>query len=193
MDNMSLRQKTRSALDRIDAVESTINELVSSLNNVIQQLNARLSDTAEKLQALTDVVGPEKVSEAMRALVLAKAEKQAAAAKEALDDAIGKGQLVAATVIGENSLVVGREFDKDGNLIPPGRIQLTFGGIKSEFQEQLRGQGFGFTVETPVGGKFEVLEVYDFVTDTKAEAAPSEVVVDAATNQTTTTTDSSPA
>lgn len=184
MDHLSLRQKTRSALDRIDAVESTINELVSSLNNVIQQINSRLSDTTEKLQALTDVVGVDKVNDAMRTLALAKAEKQAAAAKEALDDALAKGQLVAGSVIGENSLVVGREFDRDGNVIPPGRIQLTFGGIKSEFQEQLRGQGFGFTVETPLGGKFEVLEVYDFVTaTTKAETAPSEVVVEAAASE----------
>lgn len=176
MDNMSLRQKTRSALDRIDAVESTINELVSSLNNVIQQLNARLADTTEKLEALTEVAGPDKVKEALRSIAVAKAEKQAASAKQALEEALMNGQLVAAQVIGENSLVVGREFDKDGNVIPPGRIQLTFGGIKSEFQDKLRGQGFGFTVETPIGGKFEVLEVYDLVANTKSDEATTEVV-----------------
>lgn len=191
MDNLSLRQKTRSALDRIDAVESTINELVSSLNGVIQQLNARLADMSEKLQAVTDVVGVENVTKALDALAQAKAEKQLASAKEALNDALTKGHLVPAATIGENSLVVGREFDKDGNLIPPGRIQLTFSGIKAEFQEKLKGQGFGFTVDTPTGGKFEVLEVYDFATAAKA-TAPSEVVVEAtASTDTTTTTDES--
>lgn len=191
MDNLSLRQKTRSALDRIDAVESTINELVSSLNGVIQQLNARLGDISEKIQALTDVVGAENVTKALDALAQAKAEKQLASAKEALADALTKGHLVSADSIGENSLVVGREFDKDGALIPPGRIQLTFSGIKAEFQEKLKGQGFGFTVDTPTGGKFEVLEVYDFATAAKP-TAPSEVVVEAtASVDTTTTTDES--
>ncbi|NBT57360.1 hypothetical protein EBT16_01105 [bacterium] len=179
MDNLSLRQKTRTALDKIDVIEDTINELVTGMNNVIQQLNGRLADVSEKLDALATLVGPEKFQEVLKANALAKTKAQADAAKKALEQHVASGDLVAATTVGTESLVVGREFDKDGNLLEPGRIQLTFSGIKKEFQDQLLGQTAGFTVTTPVGGKFEVLEIYDFVAKETPTVAPSAEVVDA--------------
>lgn len=190
MDNISLRQKTRTALDRIEVIETTINELVTGVNGVVQQLNGKLLDVAEKLEALADIVGKDKFEEVLQANALAKAKGQAEAAKKTLEQHVEAGDLAVSATISENSVVVGREFDKDGNLLEPGRIQLTFGGIKKEFQDQLLGQAVGFTVATPVGGKFEVLEIYDFVLKEEPTTAPSAEVVDAtATTTTDATTD----
>lgn len=188
MDNLSLRQKTRTALDRIEVIETTINELVTGMNNVIQQLNGKLMDAGEKLEALATLVGKEKFEEVLAANAVAKAKGQAEAAKKTLEQHVEAGDLEVAATISEQSVVVGREFDKDGNLLEPGRIQLTFGGIKKEFQDQLLGQAVGFTVTTPVGGKFEVVEIYDFVLKAEPTTTPSAEVVDAATATTTETT-----
>jgi hypothetical protein len=146
---------------------------LQALQGHLMQLDQRISAMEEIMSATTLVVGQEQVSDMVKSRRVEKADARSAAEKAALDVALGEGKVVKTETIGEKSIVVGREKDKDGNDLPPGRVQLLFGQFLPEFQPQLLGKGVGTTVDTPIGGKFEVTEVYDIVDHSASEATES--------------------
>lgn len=168
----------KSALERIDLLENEIPRLISAINGAFEQLNERVGSLAKLVEAVVETVGAEQVEQSLKAIEDRKIELQLSAAKAELDSQVAAGNMLKVEVVGEKSLIVGREFDREGVLIPPGRAQIMFASIKPEYQEKLKGQQAGFMFET-VGGKFEVMEVYDEVVKapealTAVEAAPVE-------------------
>jgi hypothetical protein len=171
----SLRKQTRSALERIEVLEQMHERLVVGIDGILNQLNTRLSAIEETLEAVSGIIGPEQIANLIVENRKRRSEDAAAAAKAALDDAIAKGIMAPAEVIGENTLVVGRETDKDGNQVGASRIQLAFMGIKPQFRDQLLGKGVGTKLTTENEGTFEVIELYNPV-----EKSPEQAQEDAA-------------
>jgi hypothetical protein len=174
--NLSQRKQVKSALERIEALEQTTNQIVMGVNEALNSQGGRLEGVANIVEAVVELFGAEVVDAKIKEIADRKTLQNMENAKKALEAGVADGRLVKADAISEKSLVVGRETKADGEVIFPGRVQLTFNGIRPEFQEKLKGQAPGFTVETPAGGKFEVLEVYDII-----EKAPEAPAAEAAT------------
>lgn len=161
------------ALTRIGELEQGNVRLVAGIQQAFQELTQQftqpISQLTELVEALSSIVGKEKVNEAVDGIRKARVEESAESAKKALDSLVDQGVAVPTTAIGENSIVVGREYDKDGALLHPGRVQLQWSYIKPEFQEKLKGQGPGAKIEAGNGNTFEVVEAYDIVAPKAAE------------------------
>jgi hypothetical protein len=115
------------------------------------------------LEAVAELVGGEAIDAKMKEIADRKTMQQLERAKAAVVAALEKGELVKVAAVTEKSLIVGRELDKDGQVVYPGHVQLKFSDIKPEFQVKLLEQHPGAQIETTNGVKFEVLEVYDMV------------------------------
>jgi hypothetical protein len=179
-----LNKKFTNSLERIETLEAGYKSLVEALQGTLTQQAHEISTLKETIAAIKVVVGEKGIDDAIKAARIERAEARSAAEKAALETQLSSGALVKADVISEQSVVVGKEVTADGEVIPPGRVQLIFGQFLPEFQEKLKGQSVGTTVDTPVGGKFEVTEIYDFVAakvaaDQAAEVAAHNAAVDA--------------
>jgi hypothetical protein len=173
---VSQKKAVKSALERIDQLEQDLPKIVMGVNEAVMGQRRGLGELASVVEALTEILGAGTVDAKIKEINERKVQAQLDKAKAALDEGLAKGDLVKADAVSDKSLIVGREYDKDGNVLPPGRAQITFDGIMPEFQDKLLGQGPGFTVETKNGGKFEVVEVYDVLaTPVTAESADGNV------------------
>ena len=157
---MSMRAKTKDALGRIQTLEETIPQIVQGVNQAFGEMNAGLSAAQERLEAVVKMLGTEQVEATIQETRVARAAAQAEAQKDAVAEAVKGGKLLAVDKIGEQSLVVGTEFDKENKAVGSGRVQLPFAGIKPEFRDQLLGKGTGASFDLPEG-KFVVNEIYD--------------------------------
>jgi hypothetical protein len=174
-----LAKKTSNALERLDQVEKTVGNIVGAVNNSLGQVSQQLSGITEVLDAVVQTLGAETIQKLMTESRQAKAEAQAQAEEAALKELLAKGDIKATEKISEKSIVVGRETAKDGTVRIPGRAQVAFARIDPNFQSAFLGQGPGFSLDLPNGGKFEVLEVFEVVE--KADSPPADAPAATAT------------
>lgn len=158
-----VRAAQRSALQRIESLENDVAQIAAAFQQVFGQIEATINQTNRVLDALIEEVGAEKIQERMKATALKAATEQAEKAKASLAQAVEANQIRPAEVVTEQSIIVGRESDAEGNIIPPGYVQLAYFSVKPEFQERLLGQTVGHIVDTANGGAFEVTEIYEAV------------------------------
>jgi hypothetical protein len=111
---------------------------------------------------VVEVVGRETVTEKITELVQAEQSKESENGKRQLESLVGQGVLVKGVSVSKKSVIVGREMDKEGKVIHPGRFQLVFEEIAPAFQEKLLDKTAGFTLELPERGTLEIQEVWDF-------------------------------
>lgn len=159
MDQRQLAKKTSNALERLDQVERTVNNIGAATNNNINQLGG----ITEVLDAVVQTLGAETIQKIMTDNRTAKAEAQSAQEKAALDELVKNGDVKATEKVSERSIVVGREINPDGTVRVPGRAQVAFARIDPAFQKAFLDQAAGFSLDLPNGGKFEVQEVYEVV------------------------------
>lgn len=159
---LSQRKQVKSALERIQFIEEELPRIVMGVNEALTGANQQQQRLAAIIEAMAELVGNDAVDAKIKEISERKALQRLEDAKKALDAGLVSGDIVKADVVGEKSLLVGRETDTEGKDVFPGRVQLTFAGIKPEFQEKLKGQGVGTQIDTGTG-KFEVLEVYDVI------------------------------
>lgn len=182
----NLAQKnSRNALQRLDAVEQTQAQVVQALNSTLGPLQQQFSQYVEIVDAVTAILGDEVVANRVAEIRKERAIQQAEVQAQQVKTLVANGILAVASVIGEKSLIVGKEFDKEGHEMLPGRRQALLSQIRTDLQEKLMGQGVGFKLDTG-DGAFEVLEVYDVIEKTAptAEAAPAAAPATAETEAT---------
>lgn len=173
----SLRKTQKDALGRIQSLEESIPQIIQGVNGAFGQMNQQLGGIQETLEAIVGLMGKDAVESAIEDLRVKRAAEQAEAQKAAVAEAVKAGSLVPAKVIGEQTLVIGTECDKDGKVVGNGRVQLPLQSIKPEFKEKLLGKEIGVTFDLPAGGKFTATEIYDAVE--KAPEAPAEPAAEA--------------
>lgn len=163
-------------VQRMERMERVHDNLVAEVQNAFGKVDRKNSEFSELLAAVIDVVGEEQVAKRLQ-------ERQEARDKEAAEKAaagvkllVEQGTIKAVEEIGEKALIVGRDLDKDGNSVGPGRVQVEYSMLKPEFKEKFKGAKVGTKIPTQVDEKegvtqsFEVTEVYEFV----EPATPSE-------------------
>jgi DNA-binding transcriptional regulator of glucitol operon len=127
-------------------------------------------------EALVNLSGRPQVEEEVKRLHIERVEARSAIEAKALDAALNSGKIKEVETIGELSVIVGSEVDKDGNKLYPSRVQMLFATLKKEYQDALRGAKRGDVVETPFGSKFTVTVVYDIVPPDQQPVLPQPAV-----------------
>jgi hypothetical protein len=170
---LSIKKRIKSATERLEAIEGEVPRLIAGVNNGFSNLETRLNEMTEILNAIAQLHGEAEVSAKVAENRIERAVQAAQRQKEGLEKAIIDGRVVVTDTVGPKSVVVCKETDKDGNATTPGRVQLEFGQIRPEFQEKFLGKGTGVKVEAPNGNILEVVEVYNLV-DPPPQAANSD-------------------
>lgn len=162
-DTRLIAKRTTNALDRLDAVEKVLPELVTGINNSLGSMNQQLNAQGEVLDALVGLLGRDTVETAIKTNRETKATEMMEAEKKAYEELKVAGALSVVEKVTEKSIVVGREYNPDGTVRHPGRAQVAFQRVDAAFKDALLGQPAGFILELPNGGKFEVVEVAEVV------------------------------
>ncbi len=169
-----LQKKTKDALDRLDDLEKTLPQIVSGFQQAANQLQQGLNSLTEIMDAVIEHIGGDKITKTMSENRVKKAEAMAENDRKALDQALLDGNVAVAEAVSEKSIIVGRELLADGSVKVPGYVQAPYIRIAPEFQEKLKGQKAGVSIELPTGGKFEVTAVYDVVQKADVPPAPAQ-------------------
>lgn len=180
----SARQQATGALQRIQQLEEAIPEVVTAINQRMNQQQNQISSYAEVVDAIIGMLGADLVKSTIQANRIERQIEQANLQKEKVSKGVEAGRLVPVTEITDQvedapgSFVEGVEYDAQGQEIPPGYIFLRIAEIVAETRAMLIGKGPGTEVPTykvedgamvrdengaPVlsGGRFIVTAVYD--------------------------------
>lgn len=156
--------KVKSVLERVQELELQVRQLtaVADQTNMVRQT---VGEVIEVVQTMLGELGPDfekkievRLQEKRDEMRRERDKRAADAVKQMLDNGI----LVQTDEATEDSLIVGREFNLEGEVIAE-RIQAVFGMFSPPVKEAILGKGVGTIYESETG-KFEVLEVYKFVT-----------------------------
>ena len=153
--------KEPGALDRLKSLEDFKSEILRAIRQTFAAVEQRLQNLEEINEALVNVVGRTPVEEEVKRAHIERVEKKAATEAAALEAAYKAGKIVDAEEVGDMSVIVGSEVDKDGNKLYPSVVQLLFMTLVKEYQDQIRGKKAGDVIETPFGSKFTVSKVFN--------------------------------
>lgn len=161
------------ALERVTNLEDGLENVVKGVNESFTLIESRLQTLEELVTALTVTVGTEQVQDMVLTNRKVQQDARIEAAKASIATAVTEGKLLPATlpslaemeadtdnVLVNKFLVVGREMNAEGEVLPPGRLQLPLGRIMKEVRVLLAGAGPGLTVPTPQNQQFVLDEVY---------------------------------
>ncbi len=178
LEQMSALKKTKNAVMRLENVEKRLLDVedafprtISAVNEVMKNVDGGMKELFEMVEAVVDIMGPEKVASKVVEHRKKKTETSIQNQKDALEKALADGLIKEIESVTDISYVVGFETDGSGNPVAGGGyLQLPFPKYKEEVRAQILGKSKGFTIPTPNGGSFELLGVYE-LTDTAAEQA----------------------
>lgn len=159
-DPRVISKRTTNALDRLDRLEQSFAQLVSTINNSLGGVSRQLDAHEEVFEAVITLLGREAVQGVVKDLREKKAVESMEAEKKALNELLDAKVVQTAATVTEESIIVGKETNPDGTVRIPGRVQLAFQRIDVNFQSALKGVAVGFILDLPNGGKFEVQEIY---------------------------------
>jgi hypothetical protein len=118
------------------------------------ELENQLSGIVETIQGICRAVGTEEVQAKVAEV---KREKMAAP----IAAAVKKGDLKEADKVSPESLVVGVQWKKDGNVIFPGRFQLFVKDMIDEVRAKVIGAVVDSKISLTDGGKIGIAQIYD--------------------------------
>ena len=155
--------KPLTVLQRLDNHEKSLHAVQQNVDNAFSTLRSSVQSAMELLEAVVHTIegGPAKVEEVLKSKRMERAVEKAEQEKKQIETLVAQGVLKISEAITSMSLLVGRIFDKDGNVTGAGRNQVEFSALNPEIKEKFLGQGPGFVFTTDAGEKFEVLEVYE--------------------------------
>jgi hypothetical protein len=168
----NLAQKNaRNAIQRVEALEEVVPKMISVINEGMGKLQQQISSLAEVMEAQTAAIGSESVNTIVMENRRTNDAKKVAAEKEEIAKRVEAGELIPADSIGDSTLMVFEESDKEGKVLPFGsRVQFSFGQLKEEFRKDVVGKKLGDKVVVPEGHSFEVKELYTIVHKAPAQA-----------------------
>lgn len=178
---LSLRERTKSALERITQLEDNHDSLVKGVTNELHKTVNRLNVLEETMGAVTKSIGLEVILAIMEDSRREKQTAQADAAKAEIASLVEQKVLVPVDVVGEDSFIVGHDVDENGEIVHPGFGHTHFKAVEPKLQEKVKGGKAGLSIltgKTPDSkSAFVVDQIYTFV----ASKAPEAPVVEAAT------------
>lgn len=170
---MSLRQRTKDTAAKVEDFQKDLVTVVNAVNEVFGKFQAQVEAQKELLNTLVALAGPEVIQAKLEARKVERDQKAVAA----VDLLKSKNVLLVAPLVTEDSFIIAKEWDKDGNLKAPGRVQVAFKDLLPDFKGKLSSAVVGDSVETPDGGKFEIVEIYS-IDQEAAKAAQIDTAVE---------------
>ena len=177
-------------MQRIENLEKVNAELDQKLNSTFDKLRGQVGYVMEVVDALSTVlkqgvVGTADFDATVEKALLARREERKqerlAAENKQMANLVEMGVVSPSNSITPNSLLVGRSFDKNGEVQGIGREQFEFVNLHPQVKEQFLGKEVGFVFEAN-GNKMEVLEIYEIKPQNEEKsmpvATPSAVEVD---------------
>lgn len=170
-DGLGNNKKRQEAIGAIGALAGDLQKLTNAHNalaKIIQKeidgTSDRLDDISIVLQALSTIVGIEKVNEAAKNIRIEISEKDIQAQEQAVAGELQKGTLKKIEAVTETCLVVTTVVRADGSQVYPRKSYLPLKSFKPEIQAILKDKKIGDKFELPTGaGTMEVLEIYEEV------------------------------
>lgn len=156
----SLRKKAKGLEDRMKDIETGFSRLVVGIDQRMNNIGQALAQNSEVIEAIIEHVGADAINDIVESKRLERAEKAALAEQEALTQAIADGYVTPVDVIAEDSFIVGLEFQANDKPLGTGRQQVAFESLSATAKTELLGKPLGTVVKTPVGGTFQVKEIY---------------------------------
>ncbi len=147
------------ALQRLDDLEDKFDKLLMIMNQGFGSLEGRLAQQDEVLTSTVICVGKDQVTSKIVELRKARRDAEIAKQKEVLAKAVEVGVISKVEQIAEESLIIGKETDKDGKDTNP-FVEVLYSTLLPEYQEKMLLKGVGEKLETPAKGTFEVVEIY---------------------------------
>lgn len=169
--------KTVPVLQRLDNLEANVQNQKNELEELYNSFKGSFFSLIETLEGLLEALGEDaqkKTQEAINAKRLKRLQAKAEQEKVQLKQLVDAGVLVPSDKVAENTVIVGRTMDTDNNLIGAGRSQVDFNSLDENVKGKFLGQSLGFVYETEDHKKFEIVELYDLVSEQKQEPTPLE-------------------
>jgi uncharacterized protein YoxC len=155
-------QRVEALEERTDVLGKDLGQIADSANKVFGDINRELTTIKELLRAVAEVAGMDAVEQVVTQNRTKDDELNTQKMAEQIDSGLSNGDLVPATEVRENSLIVFLEKDKDGKSLQFGaRKHFMASQLLPEFRAQLANKGIGATVTAQNGNVFEVTAVYD--------------------------------
>lgn len=156
-----IRAVQRSISQRVDIIEENLARALFGVNQRLQALERRMAGVEEGFQGYIAMEG---VDEALNSFIndqrVQRARDQAQAEKTSLEQAIADGYVFPDEKVGEESLIVGRFLNPEGNSEEPGRYQLITPRLGEEYKPLIMGQSVGFKLAVKNGRTFVLDEIY---------------------------------
>src|SRR6185436_10718613 len=160
MGENSLRKKAQSLQEKVDNLEQLFGQLMLGIQEQSQRSAQNLGNLAEVTQALVELTGKKQVDELIESNRIIKARADADRNQEELLNGVKDGYVTITDIIAPDSFLVGKEILSNGKVLGVGRQFVDFESLDSKYKEELLGKSVGAIIRTPVGGSFEVLEIY---------------------------------
>jgi len=160
MGENSLRKKAQSLQEKVDNLEQLFGQLMLGIQEQSQRSAQNLGNLAEVTQALVELTGKKQVDELIESNRIIKAQADADRNQEELLNGVKDGYVTITDIIAPDSFLVGKEILSNGKVLGVGRQFVDFESLDSKYKEELLGKSVGAIIRTPVGGSFEVLEIY---------------------------------
>lgn len=182
-------KRVRTLLQRIDQLENNekilnanINalakghqQLVEAANGAVARLQESVAVLEECCDAIAEVVGRKKVEEQVAKATRERAQLRADTERKAIEEAHAAGQLRAVEEISPTSVIVAREYTKEGAVRGPGWQQTLYSQLEEPLKPSFLGKKVGDKIEIP-HGTAEILEVYEVVLTVDGEKLPEDLV-----------------
>lgn len=170
----AVEDQKKGAMDRITDLEDFREGVLRAMRQTFGVIEQRIATINDMMVALTNLVGQENVEKEVQRLEIERSELRSAKEKAGLDAAIARGELVPAEEVGDLSVVIGTETDKDGKPLHPVRVQFLYATMKQSLKESFTGVKVGAAIDMPAGTKFTVSEVWNVVPGAERQAPPVE-------------------
>lgn len=164
------RKAAKTIPQRLDGIEQGVASIVDQVNKRLGHLQQRGQEVEDVLKGIVDMLGTDKVTEAVIKVKNAEVEKEAAEKKANVLKAVEDNKLKAVEVVTANSVIVGTEVKPDGTVTLPQENVVGFMALNADLQALLLDKKVGESFEIPGtnGNVFTVLAVYDIVEEAVA-------------------------
>ncbi len=174
IDTLSNTRRIKNAMERLDDLEKAVTMVMSLIDRELGTMVTQVNSLSEVINALTDVVGMDKV----QAVLTKKAEDKRDAEQKQIDEHLAAGRIVKADKVGPNSIISYEERDATGMVRIPGKFFKNVGTLANDAKNLLRDQLEGFEAGIGNGAVMKVLEIWDIVPP--APPAPQMTTTDVA-------------
>lgn len=172
-----LEKRVDSVVEGLKVLDEFRSDILRAMRHTFVVVEQRMANIEDILEAVVYLMGRETVEKKVQELHVEKLEARSAADKVALEAALAEGRVVPAETISETSIIVGTEVDKDGNALHPLRVQQLWQAVQNpEMKTALLGKKAGDVIETSIGTKFTINEVYNITMQAKVDAADAKPV-----------------